>query len=118
MPVKAPPLAEAAADAEAEAAAAAGAGADAATEGAVVGAADAGLLAAGDDVVELQAAKTTDKDAANTAPLIDHLFGVCDMLPVSSSGLRARTACLPVRAVWSLPRPVRTQRSGAGRSEA
>ncbi len=39
-------------------------------------AADAGLLALGDDVVELQAAKTTDKDAANTAPLTDHLFGV------------------------------------------
>jgi hypothetical protein len=39
----------------------------------------------GDVVAALHAAKTTDKDAANTAPLADHLFGEWDMLPVSSS---------------------------------
>jgi hypothetical protein len=60
----------------------------AAADGAAAdGALDAGAL--GDAVEPLHAAKTTDKVAANTALLTDHLFGEWDMLPISSSGLPA-----------------------------
>ena len=56
------------------------------------GALDAAELALGEVVVPLQAAKTTDNDAATTAPLIDHLFGEWDMLFVSSSELPGGTS--------------------------
>jgi hypothetical protein len=70
----------------------------AAADGAAAdGALDAGALL-GDAVEPPQAAKTTDKDAANTAPLTDHLFGAWDMLRSPPLGSR-RTTGLPVRPV-------------------
>jgi hypothetical protein len=101
MAVNAPPLA---------------AGALAPVDGAVDAA--AAVLAPG-DVVELeQAAKTTAKDAAKTAPLIDHLVGAWDILPISSSELQARTACLPVRPVERAGSLSEAEAPGAGSSEA
>jgi len=61
-------------------------------DGAVDGAVDAAPVALGDVVVPPQAAKTTDNDAAKTAPLIDHLFEEWDKLFVSSSELPGRTS--------------------------
>src|SRR3990172_6506759 len=86
-----------------------------ATDGATDGAFDAGALALGDDAAPPHAAKTIVSDAANTAPLTNHLFGVWDMLLVSSFVLQARTACLPVRPVERGYFLAEAEAPGAGR---
>src|SRR6187401_808198 len=85
--------------------------ADGATDGAV----DAGALALGDDAVVPQAAKTTANDAANTAPLIDHLFGVRDMIPVSSSGAPGSDRLPPCPAAGACLFPAEANAPGASR---
>ena len=79
------------------------------------GAVDAGALALGDDAVVPQAAKTTANDAANTAPLIDHLFGVWDMLPVSSSGAPGADRLPPCPAAGACLFPAEANAPGASR---
>jgi hypothetical protein len=62
-----------------------GAAADgAAADGAAADGATADAL--GDADPAEQAAKMTARDAVNTAPFTDHLFGAWDMLPISSYG--------------------------------
>ena len=72
-------------------------------------------LALGDDAVVPQAAKTTANDAANTAPLIDHLFGVWDMLPVSSSGAPGADRLPPCPAAGACLFPAEANAPGASR---
>jgi hypothetical protein len=90
---------------------------DAAVVGAVVGVVDAGVVALG-DVDELpHAAKTIVIDAASTAPLTDHLFGVWDMRSVSSSVLRSRTVLPPCPTSGACLSAATVKDHGAGPSK-